>query len=597
MNRIKKRAVTLLILFSVAGKVYPQQVINPTLEVRREFDKRLLEVEKSALNSSIADSIKSFNLTHHYTTFKKPLKNLYRFTPISAINIKGEEPSQGQLLSLELGANFPFSPFGSLFISPIRRSSRFTMPLVIQHSGYYASLPRFDYIENSFNKRADRVYSPHSISNFSLLPKLRWSSGEATLHLGYRRGAHTLYGFGNDAHIDVTPKLMRDSLLNRSDILKIEAAIVSKFKESIPFNYGARTTLSSLNFRELHPLWLSLEEGVLPYSMGSTSITERSLELHLWGGLKFKNHNRVDISALFNTNGISSLEQLRQNFELAPSYSFQKRGWLLTLGLKFNRSWNNHATAFNIYLKGLAQREIVKRSLWLYGSIDGKNHLNSLQGMVLKTAWISPKIEIKDSEQPLELRVGVKGLLARAISFNIFAGYDQFVNQLHLYSNSSISNSSGVPLNSIDALYKNQLSFLVGATLSYEGEPLKLNISTKLAAYRDQYKNWEEHFNYPKATLNAFAQYSIKRRLFVSSQIEYSGAVPMLVNRSPSFEPLFEVREAPSYLKIDLELSYILNRRSTLFISINNLLNSTIIEHGAYAQQSINGGVGFRYSL
>jgi len=53
------------------GSADAQQKIDPTLEVKREFDGKLMEIQKSRLNTSFADSIANFNLSFDYTIFNK----------------------------------------------------------------------------------------------------------------------------------------------------------------------------------------------------------------------------------------------------------------------------------------------------------------------------------------------------------------------------------------------------------------------------------------------------------------------------------------------------------------------------------------------
>ncbi|MFA5713810.1 MAG: hypothetical protein WC960_06510 [Bacteroidales bacterium] len=595
MKRYNRLGVLLYILLN-STLLYSQQVINPTLEVRREYDRVLSEIEKSNLKPIIEDSIKSFNLSFQYSTFKKPLKNLYRFTPISASNIKSKEPLSEHLLSLELGSNFPLSPYGSLFISPIGKDKKISLPMGIGYSSYYASLKQLDYSGNTIVKGEEKLFAPRYTTTLFIAPKFSWSKGEAAANLSYRGEGATYHSFGTTGVVP-TRHLIRDSLLSRSDIVKLEASVESKLAESSLFHYGAKSSISTLRFRENHPLWLQFKEGLTPYTMVANRIDERSIEVAFWGEVRFKEHNSFKVLAHFNSSGPSSLEQHRTNVELTPTYTFERGEWLLTLGLTFNRSWSNYSSHFNIYPKGLAEREIIKKRVWLYGSIEGKNHFNSLQQMVLRSPWISPNIEIKDIEQPIAMRAGVKGKIIENLSFNLYAGYDQFVNQLHLYGNTALSNSRQVPVNSLGALYKNELSFMLGGSLTYEGERLKLNFSTKTAAYRSQNRDWNEHFNYPKFIFNAFGRYSVKKRLYLTSHIAYRSSVPEIINSSSSLNPIFEIKEAPQYLKIDLQLSYEINRKSTLLLSLENLLNSTIVQYGTYLSPPINGGIGFRYSL
>ena len=76
------------IMLSSAGKVQAQQKIDPTVEVEKEFDGKMTNIVKGALNSSIPDSLTSFNLNFNYSIFDKPYKDLYEFSTLPSAQLQ-----------------------------------------------------------------------------------------------------------------------------------------------------------------------------------------------------------------------------------------------------------------------------------------------------------------------------------------------------------------------------------------------------------------------------------------------------------------------------------------------------------------------------
>ena len=72
MNRISIFFVTFLI-----PAVLGAQNLDPTVEVRRTYQGKLLEVHKPSLEMSIPDSLTNFDLDFDYSVFNNPYKGAY----------------------------------------------------------------------------------------------------------------------------------------------------------------------------------------------------------------------------------------------------------------------------------------------------------------------------------------------------------------------------------------------------------------------------------------------------------------------------------------------------------------------------------------
>ena len=66
-----------------AASVFPvyAQDLDPTVEVSREYEGKLIEVHKPALTMAVPDSVLMFALDFDYSVFESPYKGSYEFNP------------------------------------------------------------------------------------------------------------------------------------------------------------------------------------------------------------------------------------------------------------------------------------------------------------------------------------------------------------------------------------------------------------------------------------------------------------------------------------------------------------------------------------
>ena len=57
------------------------QNLDPTVEVNRAYEGKLMEVHKPELQMAVPDSIRTFDLDFDYSVFENPYKGSYDFTP------------------------------------------------------------------------------------------------------------------------------------------------------------------------------------------------------------------------------------------------------------------------------------------------------------------------------------------------------------------------------------------------------------------------------------------------------------------------------------------------------------------------------------
>ena len=136
MNILYKTVISLLIAAITPFALSAQQKIDPTLEVTREFDGKMMNIHKSPLETNVADSLRDFALDFNYTIFDKPYKDLYEFTPIASARIYNQTESEWPVLLLKGGVSFPFTPEAALYFQPELKKSNPNVDINIFRSAY-----------------------------------------------------------------------------------------------------------------------------------------------------------------------------------------------------------------------------------------------------------------------------------------------------------------------------------------------------------------------------------------------------------------------------------------------------------------------------
>ncbi|MEZ7954394.1 MAG: hypothetical protein QMB82_04425 [Bacteroidales bacterium] len=144
--------------------LYGQQKIDPTLEIRRDFDGKLMEITKSKLPFQIADSISRFNLIFDYTVFNKPVRDLYEFSPLPSAQIEKKGRERHPVFQAQLATSFPLAPYANLYYQP-NLPTGLNLLLFGEHSSYFGKI--------------NDVQAPQHLNKGGAAVEYSWKRGEA----------------------------------------------------------------------------------------------------------------------------------------------------------------------------------------------------------------------------------------------------------------------------------------------------------------------------------------------------------------------------------------------------------------------------------
>ena len=112
----------ILYLFAIAASFVAYsasaQNLDPTVEVSRDYEGKLLVVHKPILDMAVPDSVYKFDLDFDYSVTDNPYKGAYEFVPYSLnMNLAPKQRDRGALY-LKAGAGYQLHPVFDLLWSP-----------------------------------------------------------------------------------------------------------------------------------------------------------------------------------------------------------------------------------------------------------------------------------------------------------------------------------------------------------------------------------------------------------------------------------------------------------------------------------------------
>lgn len=571
MSRTYKLLSGLTILGSTAllQPIFAQQKIDPTLEVRRDFDAKLLEIQKGKLSTTYSDTVGNFNLNFDYSIFDKPIKDLYEFSPLPSAQIEGTSNLKYPVFYGNIGLNYPLNPHLDLYLQPNLPSS-LSLTIYGKHNSFWGKLPLVNVDEGSTVRDPLKVSAPSAQNNIGVDFGYNWKGGELGLNIDYNKDFFSFYGYNQPVYEEtLIYEYMRDTLSHIYD------------------KFSSRFFIRSTNNKP-NSFYYSLDFGY-GFIGDKGNYDENYLSLGGVVGPNFGRYNKFLFSFRYQTSNSSTTTSLdKYNLEIHPYYIFNKNRWIFEIGLRFNKYVNPSAETFNIFLKGDVSYELVKNRFWFYGLVDGKNNFQTYQNIMSVNPWITPNIDIQNTVEPIIAKIGFKGQVKDRLSYHIYGGYTQYVKQMNLFYYSNIWLG---PRNTFVATYNDMHKFGFGGEFFWKSKDFESGLSFEYNDYTN--KDSSTVYNFPPFELRAFARYNWRERLIFGASLHFRSKTPTLFYYSPYNSNTSSTNEyISSFTMVNFDVTYALNKKISLYLKLNNILDTNELYYMYYGRPGTGVGLG-----
>lgn len=134
MNFMKKIIISISALSAFAAAALGQN-LDPTVEVSRVYEGKLMEVHKPAIEMAVPDTMYKFDLGFDYWVFDNPYKGSYEFRPYVMEMRPSSVQRHRNTFFLQAGAGYTLHPMLDLLWSPVREGA-FSMDVFATHRSY-----------------------------------------------------------------------------------------------------------------------------------------------------------------------------------------------------------------------------------------------------------------------------------------------------------------------------------------------------------------------------------------------------------------------------------------------------------------------------
>lgn len=134
MKFMKKIIISVLALLAFAAAVTGQN-LDPTVEVSRVYEGKLMEVHKPAIEMAVPDTMYKFDLGFDYSVFDNPYKGSYEFKPYVMEMRPSSVQRHKNTFFLQAGAGYTLHPMLDLLWSPVKKGA-FSMDVFATHRSY-----------------------------------------------------------------------------------------------------------------------------------------------------------------------------------------------------------------------------------------------------------------------------------------------------------------------------------------------------------------------------------------------------------------------------------------------------------------------------
>jgi hypothetical protein len=579
MKKMRKLHILSLLLFSV-GISFAQETKKDTLKtevisVVKPYTPTISDAFKVTSNP-IIDGTNSFQKEKvTYTIFSIPVAST--FTPA-----KGTAQTVVRAPKERLYENYVSAGFGN-----------YTSPLfdAFVHYGdpkyndfgvflnYFSSEGGIKDVvlnDNFSNAKADIYYKQYERG-------FDWK-----INAGYKRFQTNYYGLPTDVIYD---EMMLNSIDEKQVYNTIYFGGDINFDDSI-FQGG---TIEFMNFLDYYDSneYRFFAKSNLEYPISTEIIKGEILVDYVNGKFMHNYFNPNPIKYSFATIGAN------------PSFEVLRTNLSVNLGVKLYYTFDmeNSTNQFKAYPNVTASFQVVEDIFIVMAGVTGDLIQNTYKDFVEENPFVSPTLDILQTDQQYKAYLGAKGKLASNIGYHFNANYSSEKDKPLYLQNQTLTNGI-IPVNesyqagnSFKVVYDDIQTINAFGELNFDAsKEINLALGINYANYNttEQLKAW----NLPEITATISGDYKAKN-WYVGTKIFFNGETFDYVIPFAELPENGTVVKNKSYIDLNFNGGYIFNDRLSAFVKLNNVLGESYNRFVNYPVQSIQvlGGITYKFDL
>lgn len=558
-------------LFMTLPQLSGAQNLDPTVEVTREYEGKLVETHKPTLEMSVPDSVMRFALDFDYSVFENPYKGSYDFDPY-LLSMRPSSADMGEnRFYLRAGAGYQLHPELDLVWSPKFGNQGFNMDVYAFHRSFVGNYWNIVPVEKADGTAVlDRTSDRSTWAGYDLLTR-------AGADLRYdRTGVAVDFGAG---YYGLAQK---DHVWNRS-FNALDAH----------FGVGTKPETAGSVVYDIDADYRFAQDNLA----GSTGLTEHLFGFDMAFGPVERGNHRVsfDLGVQMASYGKAFIASVGE-VSLAPRYVFGKDRTHLDIGVLISKLVRSKETdgLFSareqiVYPDVTFSYVLLPKSLKFHLTAKGGNTINTYSSILEENhhlTYASAPFPMDCTEQRVALAAGFDGRISSKFSYNVRGGYVNYANALL-----EAVVLGPVPVASLG--YSSYQKWFAALDWCLKTESFRFDGSV---SYDHAWDGAFDSMDGGAALLRpAFlkgdvsAEYNWRRRVFCGTDCSFS--------TSRSGEADQYILKVPGYADLGVFAEYVTSRGFSFWLRAGNLLNMTVQRNPLYAEKGVNFTAGICLSL
>jgi len=558
--------ISLLAVFSSFPFILSAQDLDPTVEVTRAYEGKLMEIHKPAFEMNVPDSVMHFALDFDYSVFENPYRGSYEFNPY-LLSMRPSSADTGERkLFLRAGVGYQLHPELDFVWSPMFRNRSFNMDVYAIHRSFIGNYWNIMPVEDTPGIAVlDRTADRSTWNGYDLLTRagadLRYDASGVAVDFGTG-----YYGLA-----------VKDRVWNRGfNAIDVRLGITTKpadvEKAVYDIKAGYRFGQDRLNGAA------GLSEHLFDFEMSFGPLTRGKHRLSFDLGTEMASYSRA-------------FTAMTGEVFAAPHYVLGRNRLHLDLGIRLAKLlWSKEtddrymSKEQYVYPDITFSYVLLPKSLKFYIAAEGGNTLNTYSSIIERNhhlTYATVPTFLGSTMERIRAYAGFDGRIASRFSYNIKGGY---------------VNYGRAP---VDAVLVDNVPYAVFRYVQYQKWFVSFDWLFKTESVRVDgevsYDHaWGDAFESGYAgvavlrpaafTGDVSFEYNWNRRVFCGADCSFSTARTGEV-------------KVPGYADLGIFAEYATAKRLSFWIRGGNLLNMTIQRTPLYAERGVNFTAGICLSL
>lgn len=555
---MKKVLVIRIVLVSMGFMFYfnntaTAQVKEEVISVKA-YDPTVGDAYKINILPDINDS-SNVKPVFSYKVFPKQLPVDYQVTPIQPAKMVGEPLTKLYSTYLKAGYGNYNTLLGEAGFN-LQRSKNYSGAFYIKHLSSISKLK----LEND-------VKMPASYSDNKVTLSGKKFYENSTLHgdVNYLRNAFHYYGYDTSMY---NTTLDKKTIFQRYSTVTANTGLYTNYLDSAHINYDVNVKYEFFDeeFKGAYQNWIDV-----------TARVDNYYKNELIGG-------NVDVSWVNKNSPLDTVNNAL--VVINPFVRFFGDQWRVQCGLAMNVDAFTDTVSYHFYPSVLLQYNVIENFLVPFAGFDGGMIQNHYSKVTKENMYIRPGLLMKNTNNQMNLHLGIRGNFSKRISFLIKGTYGLY-KDMYFFVNDTL----GVG-NCFDAVYDDETQLLhFNGEISYKNSE-KLNFFLKGNYYKYTLKTIAKPWHKPGWDITLSTRYNLRNKIVVSLDVFALG---------DRFAPNFKAPDSPYKLKkiidANLGVEYRYSKILSAFINLNNVTAGKNYYWNFYPTQRFQIIGGLTYSF